>query len=59
MAYYALRAGDGNVTVTVCEDRAGTRESTRRAAAWVKDNLPAPGGPPEVVEGDVEVHFAR
>ena len=36
--YVAVRSGDGGVTVTVCEDKAGTDESARRAAEWVKDN---------------------
>ena len=59
VAYYAVRTGDGGVTVTVCQDQAGTAESTRRAAAWVRENLPdAAGSPPEVTEGEVVINFS-
>ena len=40
VAYYAVRAGDGGATITVCQDQAGTAESTRRAAEWVRQNMP-------------------
>jgi hypothetical protein len=60
VAYYAVRGEDGGVTITVCDDRAGTEESTRRAAAWVRENLPAAAGsPPEVTEGEVVIDFTR
>ena len=39
VSYAAVRGGVGGVTVTVCEDKAGTDESARRAADWVKENL--------------------
>lgn len=32
VAYYAVRSGDGLATIMVCQDQAGTEESTRRAA---------------------------
>ena len=58
-AYYAVRTGSGGVTtVTVCDDKAGTDESTRRAAAWVGANVA--GGaiaPPEVSEGETYLNF--
>src|SRR5215213_4620764 len=47
-AYYALRSGtDGLATVTVCDDRAGADESTRRAREWVQQHVPGliMGGP--------------
>jgi hypothetical protein len=61
VAYTLLRAGDGGgATVTVCEDQAGAEESTRRAAAWVRENVPAAAGsPPEVTAGEVLYHFGR
>ena len=55
--YAALRNGDGGVTVTVCEDKAGTDESSRRAAEWVKENVSATAGPPAIVEGDTVLQF--
>jgi hypothetical protein len=50
--YAAVREGDGGVTVTVCEDKAGTDESSRRAAEWVKDNISAQADPPAMTEGN-------
>ena len=57
-AYYLVRSGDGGASITVCEDRAGTEESTRRAAEWVRQNVTgAAGNPPEVTEGEVLYNF--
>jgi hypothetical protein len=52
VAYTLIRTGDGGVSVTVCQDRAGTEESNRRAAEWIRQNVAA-GSPPEVMEGTV------
>jgi hypothetical protein len=46
------------VTVTVCEDKAGTDESSRRAADWVKDNVSATADPPTITEGDTVLQFS-
>ena len=58
VSYAAFRSGDGGATVTVCQDKAGTDESSNRAAAWVKENA---GGtsvsPPEITDGDTVLHF--
>jgi hypothetical protein len=60
VAYYLVRTDDGGATITVCEDRAGTQESTRRAADWVRQNVPAAAAnPPEVIEGEALYQFAR
>ena len=59
-AYYALRDGDGMTTVTVCADRAGTDESTRKAAAWVRENVPGVTiSPPTVNSGEVFITFGK
>jgi hypothetical protein len=55
--YVAIRCGDGGVTVTVCEDKTGTDESSRRAAGWVKENLGATADPPAITEGDTVLQF--
>jgi hypothetical protein len=55
--YAAFRSGDGGVTVTVCEDKAGTDESSRRAAEWVKENVGATADPPAITEGDTVLQF--
>ncbi len=55
--YVALRSGDGGVTVTVCQDKTGTDESSRRAAEWVKENVSATANPPAITEGDTVLQF--
>ena len=57
VSYAAFRSGDGVMTVTVCQDKAGTDESSQRAAAWVKDNVSATVSPPEVTEGSTFLQF--
>ena len=52
VSYAAFRSGDGGMTVTVCEDKAGTDESSRRAAEWVKENVSATANPPTITEGN-------
>ena len=52
--YYMLETKDGIATITVCDDQKGTKESTRRAAEWVKDHVPASANlsKPTITEGD-------
>ena len=58
VSYVAFRdGGDGGMTVTVCQDEAGTEESSRRAAGFVKDNATTVGDPPTITEGDTVLHF--
>ena len=56
--YAAVRTGAGGVTVTVCEDKAGTDESTRRAAGFVEENLGTRVSAPAVTEGDTVLQFS-
>jgi hypothetical protein len=50
--------GSGAVSITVCEDKAGCDESVRRAAEWIKANLPdADIAPPQIFEGESAVHI--
>jgi hypothetical protein len=59
-AYYAVRDGDALTTITVCDDSAGTNQSTGLAAQWVRDNLPdLTASPPDVSEGDVFIKFTK
>jgi hypothetical protein len=57
VTYAAFRSGDGGMTVTVCEDKAGTDESSRRAAAWVGENATASVNPPAITEGTTVLQF--
>jgi len=57
VSYAAVRSRDGGVTITVCEEKAGTDESSRRAAAWVVENVSVPVDPPVISEGDAVVQF--
>jgi len=56
--YAAVRSGDGGVTVTVCEDKAGTEESSRRAAEFVKENVDTTANPPAITEGNTVLQFS-
>jgi hypothetical protein len=56
--YAAVRSGDGGVTVTVCEDKAGTDESSRRAAEWVSENVSATAAVPTMTEGSTVLQFS-
>jgi hypothetical protein len=57
-AYYLVRTADGAMSITVCDDQAGTDESTRRAAAYVRENMAslAPNAP-EVSAGEVLINL--
>ena len=57
VSYTALRIGEGGITVTVCQDKTGTDESSRRAAEWVNENISAMANPPVITEGSTVVHF--
>lgn len=60
VAYHAVKTADGGFTVSVYEDEAGTEESVRRAAAYVKENLASVATePPEVFKGESVLHFTR
>ena len=43
--------------MTICQDKAGTDESSRRAAEWVKENVSAMVDPPAITEGSTVLHF--
>jgi hypothetical protein len=58
VSYAAVRSGAGGVTVTVCQDKAGTDESSRRAAEWVGENVSGTADPPEITEGETVLQFS-
>ena len=52
VSYTLFRTEDGGVTVTVCQDKAGTDESLRVARDWIAANASDTGvGAPTVAEG--------
>jgi hypothetical protein len=57
VSYAAFRSPDGGTTVTICQDKNGTDESSRRAADWVKENATAPVDPPVITEGNAFLQF--
>ena len=57
VAYTLVRTDDGGVTVTVCQDKSGTDESSKVAREWIQANASNLGTtPPEVSEGAVVLH---
>jgi hypothetical protein len=50
-AYYCVKLDDATVTITVCDDEAGTAESTKVAAEWIRDNMPDLAANPPMVSG--------
>jgi hypothetical protein len=55
--YSAFRSGDGGMTVTSCQDKAGVDESSKRAADWLGENATATVDPPEITEGNALLQF--
>jgi hypothetical protein len=47
----------GGLTVTVCQDKAGADESTRRAADWVQENVTTPVRRLLITEGSTVLQF--
>jgi hypothetical protein len=57
VSYQAFRHDGGGQTITVAQDKAGTDESSRRAADWVKAHIDVTVDPPTVTEGSTILHF--
>lgn len=59
VTYSMIRTDDGGVTVTVCQDKAGTDESIRVAREWIQENASDMGSsPPAVSEGPTMVQIS-
>ena len=58
VTYTLIRVGDSGVSVTVCQDKAGTDESVRVAADVIRQNVTATANPPQVSEGTVIAHVS-
>jgi hypothetical protein len=58
VSYSLVRTAGGGFSVTVCQDKAGTDESTRVAREWIAKNASDTGAAaPKVSEGTVMLHF--
>ena len=58
VSYSVARTARGGFSVTVCQDKAGTEESTRVARDWIKKNAGNTGAAaPTVSEGTVMLHL--
>ena len=58
VSYTLARSGDGGVSVTVCQDKAGVDESVQKARDWVAKNAGNTGvGAPRVSDGAVLIHL--
>ena len=57
VSYAAFITDAGGTTVTVCQDKTGTDESSRRAGEWVKENVSTTVDPPEITEGSTVLQF--
>ena len=54
VGYYLVKTSTGCISVTVCDSQAGTDESTKVAADWIKQNLPNfANAAPKIASGDV------
>ncbi len=59
VAYSLIRTDDGGVSVTVCQDKAGTDESLQAARDWIQQNASdLSKSPPAVSEGSVLLHLS-
>ena len=57
VSFAAFRTEGGGVAVTVCQDKTGTDESSRRAAEWVQENFSRTVDPPAITEGSTFLQF--
>ena len=58
---YYLIEGNGEVaSITVCDSKAGTDESNKRASEWVKDHIPSSAklSKPQITEGETIVEIS-
>jgi heme-degrading monooxygenase HmoA len=58
VAYYLVKTADGGASISVFKNEAGTKESNKRAFAYLKENLDGvAAGPPEIIEGESVIDF--
>jgi hypothetical protein len=57
VSYALFRTAGGGVSVTICKDKAGADESSRRAAQWIKQHATTSPAPPAISEGETIVQL--
>jgi restriction endonuclease Mrr len=58
VSYSLVRTGDGGITITVCQDKAGTDDSVKKAKDWIGKNASDIGASaPKVSEGPAILHL--
>jgi len=58
VSYSLVRTGDGGITITVCQNKAGTDESVQKAKDWIGQNASDIGASaPKVTDGPVILHL--
>ena len=57
VSYTMIRTGDGGMSVTVCQDKAGADESVRLAREWISQNITVSTDPPTISEGNTIVQL--
>ena len=58
VGYSLMRTKDGGISVTVCQDKAGTDQSLQVARDWIKNNVSnLEVNRPSVSEGEVILHL--
>jgi hypothetical protein len=56
--YRLIGTSDGIVSVTICETKEGCDESAKKAADWVKANMPdLAAKPPKIIDGESLISF--
>ena len=59
IAYYLVKTTDGIASVTVCDNKTGCDESTKRASTWLTKNMPnLKLGTPQTIAGELAFKFA-
>ena len=59
VSYSLIRTSDGGVSVTTCQDKAGTDESLQLASNWIQENASdLDVHPPTVTEGSNILHIS-
>ena len=59
IAYQLIKTDEGATSITMCENRGGCDESTKRAANWLQKNLPnLKIGTPQIISGELAFKFA-